>query len=226
MTSYSLSDLARHSGLKPRTIRSYIEKGLLAGPDSMGPKARYDESHLQRLRAIVALKSQSGLSLESIRGLLVSLSPEALAQLAEQATSLRPMSNRSARSRADSALDYLREISPGLLGEPTSRDVRSGVRKPAARPAGHSPASVAGSDAASGTRPDVPPGPIEQLRERLEQVTGPPTTHRHRRPRSQGWQRVPITRDLELHVRSSLPPDEIHRIEEIADLLRAFLLGR
>ena len=52
---YSLEDLARHLDIQPRTIRSYIQQGLLRGPDTMGRNARYSAYHLKRLELIKTL---------------------------------------------------------------------------------------------------------------------------------------------------------------------------
>jgi DNA-binding transcriptional MerR regulator len=61
----SLSDLAAHSGLPGRTIRFYIARGLLRGPDKAGRGATYTAEHLERLRAIARLQSK-GLTLAEI----------------------------------------------------------------------------------------------------------------------------------------------------------------
>ena len=41
MPDYSLEDLAKILRINPRTIRSYIQQGLLRGTDSLGRNARY-----------------------------------------------------------------------------------------------------------------------------------------------------------------------------------------
>jgi len=64
--TYSLKELAELTGIEPRTIRSYIAKGLLLGPLSRGRNASYSEHHLERLQEIRSLKEQ-GLTLDEIR---------------------------------------------------------------------------------------------------------------------------------------------------------------
>jgi DNA-binding transcriptional MerR regulator len=61
----SLAELSESSGVPPRTIRYYIARGILAGPDQAGRNARYDRQHLRRLREISKLK-QKGLTLSEI----------------------------------------------------------------------------------------------------------------------------------------------------------------
>ena len=43
-TSWTLEELATETGLAPRTIRSYIERGLLPGPATRGRGARYGDT--------------------------------------------------------------------------------------------------------------------------------------------------------------------------------------
>src|SRR3989449_3465361 len=71
---YRLRELARLVGVEPRTIRSYIQQAVIPGPDQRGRNARYGPVHLDRLRAVVFLRNQRGLSLPAIRRLLQSLS--------------------------------------------------------------------------------------------------------------------------------------------------------
>lgn len=66
---YTVEELAEHSGLTPRTIRSYQTQGILSPPEHRGRVAYYSESHLQRLRAIADLKER-GLSLAEIRDVI------------------------------------------------------------------------------------------------------------------------------------------------------------
>ena len=111
MSDYTLDELANLIGVSPRTIRSYIEKGLLQGPDSMGPKARYTGHHIEKLRAILHLKEHEGKSLKEIRQQLYSLSDEALRKIRDE-------ESRWTETDADagSPADYLRQIG---TSEPT-----------------------------------------------------------------------------------------------------------
>ena len=51
-TNYTLDELAAESGFEVRTIRSYIERGLLPSAQSRGRNATYLQAHLERLRVI------------------------------------------------------------------------------------------------------------------------------------------------------------------------------
>lgn len=61
----TLAELAEESGVPARTIRFYIARGLLDGPEVAGRGASYGEEHLERLREIKTLQSQ-GLTLAEI----------------------------------------------------------------------------------------------------------------------------------------------------------------
>ena len=49
---WTLQELAEDAGVPGRTIRYYIARGLLEGPDVAGRGAVYGARHLERLRAI------------------------------------------------------------------------------------------------------------------------------------------------------------------------------
>lgn len=63
---YSIEDLTRITGLSRRTIRFYIQEGLLAKPEGQKRAAHYLASHLEALLRIRRL-SAKGLTLEAIR---------------------------------------------------------------------------------------------------------------------------------------------------------------
>lgn len=64
-----LDDLARSAGVSPRTVRYYIQRGLLSAPEFRGPDTRYGEIHLVTLRAVRALQERFW-PLEAIAGAL------------------------------------------------------------------------------------------------------------------------------------------------------------
>jgi DNA-binding transcriptional MerR regulator len=72
---YTLEDLERLSGLPVRTLRFYIQEGLLPGPDTRGKFARYSRKHFATLEFIRRMKSMR-LPLQQIRQLLDSMSTE------------------------------------------------------------------------------------------------------------------------------------------------------
>jgi DNA-binding transcriptional MerR regulator len=76
----TLEDLAQHSGLPLRTLRFYIQEGILQGPDTHGKFSRYSQQHLDRLEVIQRLKNLR-LPLQEIRHLLNNMTEEESSQL-------------------------------------------------------------------------------------------------------------------------------------------------
>ena len=78
--SYSIQDLCDKTGLSRRTIHFYCQQGILPPPTGAGLAAHYDDSHLQRLLLIPALRNQ-GLRLDEIRIRLSGMDQVALQSL-------------------------------------------------------------------------------------------------------------------------------------------------
>jgi len=55
-STWTLAELAADSEVTPRTIRYYIARGLLDGPDTAGRGAAYSRRHLERLVEIKRLQ--------------------------------------------------------------------------------------------------------------------------------------------------------------------------
>ena len=83
IVAFTIEDLARLLGLKPRTIHFWKQTGLFEGPGA-GPGARYDEEHLGTLFLIDKLRS-GGTSLAEIKKEISRQSSADLRRLAEQA---------------------------------------------------------------------------------------------------------------------------------------------
>jgi DNA-binding transcriptional MerR regulator len=77
---YTIADLEERTGLPARTIRYYVQQGLIPPAHGRGPSATYDESHMLRLQAVESLKEQR-MSLAEIRERLLGMSDEGLAGL-------------------------------------------------------------------------------------------------------------------------------------------------
>lgn len=103
----TLSELAELLDMQPRTIRSYIERDLLRGPEVGGRGARYTDYHVTRLRAIRALKDLRGLPLSEVRRRLLTIAGPELAALAEEGAAAP---RGALPPRAGSALDYIRSL--------------------------------------------------------------------------------------------------------------------
>jgi DNA-binding transcriptional MerR regulator len=67
--TYGILELVQASGVPRRTIRYYVQRGLLAPPEGAGRGHFYRPSHLERLVRIRGLQDK-GFGLEEIRSVL------------------------------------------------------------------------------------------------------------------------------------------------------------
>lgn len=114
----TLEDLVNISGLPLRTVRFYIQEGLLPGPDSRGKNARYTEEHLERLEWIQRLKEHHR-PLREIRILLNNMTPREIKALLDGQEKMQEyLSNFNVKGEdaidhlpvGNSALDYIRSV--------------------------------------------------------------------------------------------------------------------
>src|SRR5262245_64893468 len=56
--TFKLEELAREADVSPRTVRYYVQRGLLPAPAFRGRDTVYTEDHLSRLKAIRKLQDQ------------------------------------------------------------------------------------------------------------------------------------------------------------------------
>lgn len=79
---WKLTELAEAAGVSPRTVRYYVQRGLLPAPPFKGPDTVYGEEHLVRLKAIRVLQARF-LPLDAIQVELMRLGPDELKALAD-----------------------------------------------------------------------------------------------------------------------------------------------
>jgi len=63
---YSIDELADLGGVSRRTVRFYVQAGLLPAPLGVGRGSHYDRTHLERLLEVKA-EQEAGRSLDDIR---------------------------------------------------------------------------------------------------------------------------------------------------------------
>ena len=196
---YTLSDLESGSGYKARTIRSYIEKGLLPHPSSYGRTASYGREHLLRLLALRTLREEQGMSLEEARQELLSLSEAKLETLAEDALRMPLFGSEPA---SEDFMRTLEQVQGCLVVEDEDEP----------RP-NH------------GWRTHLSPDetPLARVLRLLEEVQGP--VHAPRHARSETVRRIEVTPDIHLEVKGDLPRDQVRLLERIAGHLREALMG-
>jgi MerR family redox-sensitive transcriptional activator SoxR len=78
VAGFSISHVARVTGLRASTLRYYESIGLLPEPPREGGKRRYDATALHRL-TLVGRARQLGFSLREVRHLIVDFPPDASA---------------------------------------------------------------------------------------------------------------------------------------------------
>ncbi len=86
-----LLELSARSKVSPRTIRYYIQQGLIPAPEARGPGAHYGAEHVDRLRLIRRLQ-QEHLPLSEIRRRIEKLSPEEVRRILETRPEPEPRS--------------------------------------------------------------------------------------------------------------------------------------
>jgi DNA-binding transcriptional MerR regulator len=113
--AFDLNELCQETGVTTRTVRYYIQQGLLPSP-GLGAGARYGSGHLARLRLIRRLQSEH-LPLAEIRRRLEGLDDDAVERF---------LASRSGSDEAaTSAVDYVR----GILGGTPSPGPEPPVRR-------------------------------------------------------------------------------------------------
>jgi DNA-binding transcriptional MerR regulator len=201
--SFSLAELADVSGIEARTIRSYIEKDLLPGPQTRGRGATYTNEHLDRLKAIQTLRrfrpgdtlAETRIRLQKltrpqIRGLASGLLTAAVGP--EDTEPTGDWSSSDDEIVSDLPDDESEKKDEHDHGLPPARLFISPHLTPAGR-------VVYALRQLSGRAPVVPGSKTET------------------------WHRITVTEDIELSVRSDFGPDQIALFRELADLLRHLL---
>lgn len=205
--SYSLNDLAEMTGFEARTIRSYIERGLLPGSEARGRAASYSVEHLNRLRAIQMLRrARPNIQLNDIRIFLQGMSPQQLSDFCSG--SLRATASALAETAdAEEEPETLRVVSQFL--QPEADAVAAS-------------ASPAGPEASAMTRtPGELTGP-ERLLQALKRIARPGPAMPG--AKADAWVRLPVTDDVELAVRADFAAGQMAVMREVANLLRTLLL--
>lgn len=214
--TFSLDDLANETGFDRRVIRSFIEQGLMRGPDSMGRYARYSQHHLERLLVIKSLRNEQGMSLIDIRRHLMSMSQQDIRSLIASSEAARMEREEEDDLEApdlpaESALDYIRSVEQ---------------EKSSSKPQGDTGASGFANQLVQAYKRLQPPKQITPLDHLLHQLSKTTRSNRVRnQSRADQWHRISVTPDIELTVRGNQSPADLAKLERIADYLREILMG-
>jgi DNA-binding transcriptional MerR regulator len=126
----TIGEVAERSGVTRRTIRYYVEIGLLPPPSGAGKAAVYGDEHLERLELIKKLQSMR-LSLEEIREELAGRRRHMVADMAsrEVASAMMnaaPMTPAPATTAAE-YIARLRELEPAYEQRMVAKPVERGA---------------------------------------------------------------------------------------------------
>lgn len=121
-----LDELAERAGVSPRTVRYYVQRGLLPAPEFRGPDTAYGVEHLQRLRAIRALQERH-MPLDAIEA---ALAGKSLAEIARVAKGKAPAAVDATPAVSRSAVERITRhtLAPGLelhVSDQASPEVRA-----------------------------------------------------------------------------------------------------
>ncbi len=223
--TYTLEDLSRKVAIHPRTIRSYIQQGLMRGPDAMGRHASYSDYHLKRLEVIKALKDDYALSLSDIRRLLtmaghdeeIQLSSLLSQYLQTRASVSSRLHDVDAQEEPLSALDFIR-------ARQTRASRKESLDMPKMFFSLKAPDEKQGQDifeAPPALRDTVSSGLVKVL-EQLRKLT---SRQPKRKAKGEDWIHLQITPDLAFQIRGPLSPEQLAYFEQLADVVRHILLG-
>jgi len=203
---YTITDLARLSGVTPRTVRYYVAQGLLPSPEQAGPSTRYGEGHLARLRLIRRLQREH-LPLAEIRGRLASVGDDDVQRLL--AADIDP----TVESTPDQALAFVQDlmtqsgVQPRVaMARDMSLPLASALYEPRIPDGYPQPAAPASAPPPSYPAPAIPAmTPGEPRNPLIDRST---------------WERHALTPDVELHVRRPLDRRANKRVEQLIRIAR------
>jgi DNA-binding transcriptional MerR regulator len=214
---YSLTELADLAEVTPRTVRYYIQQGLVPSPGTTGAGTRYGEGHLDRLRLIKQLQ-RSHLPLAEIRSRLASVSEADVRALLEQAS----------EPPEGTAVDYVRRVL-GFRGMDRPSAVESMPRAMLRSPVAPSMAALrepSGEEVADRQAlaafipPSAAPLPAPSARQLPAAAPGPLPAPA---PDRSTWERIALAPDIELHVRRPLSRVQNRFLNRLMDFARKLM---
>ena len=224
MLKLTLNELAERVGMRPRTVRSYIEKDLLPGPATAGRYATYGFGHLERLKAIKVLREIDGLSIEETRQRLLGLGEREIREIGERLDEWRARPEAILAERLPEAIE--RDADLGLedglfdraeesrADEPGVEERRIARQRESRRPAPEPELRSMSAPSARMMRHVAPSqGRASTFEENIP-----------RRSRAEQMTRIAVTPDIDLVVRGVRDERQIRRLERIADYVRNALL--
>jgi DNA-binding transcriptional MerR regulator len=124
----TLQDLAKRSDVEARTIRSWIQQGLVPGPRALGRKARYGPDSLTHLLAVKAMRDLYGMPLQAIRQELLVADRAKLETYARQLSAGVGEDETGAAGPGTGAADAVPEAPPATTAAEYLRALRASGR--------------------------------------------------------------------------------------------------
>lgn len=229
---YTLTELARLADVTPRTVRYYVQRGLLPSPRAAGRATRYGDPHLLRLRLIRRLQREH-LPLAEIRARLEQMGDAQVEAAMRGAAGAAPPPVPS----TDETLAFVRAlmtragVAPRFYStsEPPPDGTRSrpvpdefpirespGDEPPAGSPV---PGRVDPGSPVPGHAPALPLG-IPLVPGRGLPVAAPGDASARPVADRSTWERIAITPDVEIHVRRPLDRPRNKRVEQLIRIAR------
>jgi DNA-binding transcriptional MerR regulator len=198
--SFDLNELSAAASVTPRTVRYYVQQGLLPSPGTRGPGTRYERAHLDRLQLIRRLQRQH-LPLAEIRLRLDALDDDGVREALATVADLPEPSPRS------SALAYVREL---LSRHAPYASVQQ------------TPAPIAQHTAA---RPEAPSAKVARtlsgiFKAHLADAGTLSAPLQQSRTTRSTWDRIPLAPDVELHIRRPLSREQNRQVERLIEAAR------
>jgi len=187
-SEYWISELAGLSGVSTRTIRYYIQEGLLPQPEIRGKYAVFTDEYMHRLRLIKLLKD-AYLPLNKIREILDVLDDNQILPLLEEFE--KDPVNAFTSLQALPVFDQA-QSTPLVLNRPEDN-------------------ALSYIHSLREKEPEIKSAPAGQVH-RYRQV--PPPAPRF----TEEWQRIPLAPGLELHVRQPVRPRLQRLIDQVIEL--------
>jgi DNA-binding transcriptional MerR regulator len=209
---YTLKELSACLGIEPRTIRSYIQQGLLRGPLTQGRNARYDGHHLKRLRVIKRLKDEYGLQLSEIRRILLTAGDDE--QSIEALASRKEAESFPSQPESPlSTLAYIQRVKGRGSAVDHSSPPLSSIKQDESSKLGHLFKHIS-------TNENSPIGNVLSV---LKHGTGKDKVGRNCRGKE--WVHIEITPDIVLMVRGAFGLSDIALLEQASDFIRHIIMG-
>lgn len=191
---FLIHELAEKSGVSVRTIRYYIQEGLLPAPDNKGRYATFNEDYLLRLELIRRLKD-AFLPLKEIKEKIAGLDMDGVRDLlAHLGTVQDARPEMPDETLFDGSFSLMQMNTPKPLDQsPPEDDALAYLDR------------VMQSQSIAENRPRLRPRPSPPA---------PPTAP------AESWQRVELCPGVELHFRTALDPFLQRRIQQLIDYAR------